>query len=58
MRKQGLVLVHGLFAADKAEKSDKVRESRGRRAKMFAKFGDVLGVRDYEWVDVLNYASP
>ena len=39
-----LTLVHGLFAAGE-------EETRDRRARAFAKYGEALGVRHYEWVE-------
>jgi len=47
----GLVLVQGLFVSDDAMKPGNAHSSRVRRAKLFAKYGDLLGVRDYEWVE-------
>jgi EthD domain-containing protein len=46
-----LVLVHGLFVSDEAGRAVTVRNSGPRRAKLFEKYADVLGVRDYEWVE-------
>ncbi|MBP6681959.1 MAG: hypothetical protein KA159_01510 [Halioglobus sp.] len=46
-----LVLFHGLFACNEAGKSGEVRSSVEQRVQMFARYGNALGVRDYEWVE-------
>jgi len=46
-----LVLVHGLFACKEAGKSGEVRSSVEQRRQMFARYGNALGVLDYEWVE-------
>lgn len=58
MTGKGLVLVHGLFLSDEAEKPGSNGSADAHRAQMFEKYGDLLGVRDYEWVGDRGKALP
>jgi len=48
MHKSNLILIQGLFASTEAEAP---LSAGARRASAFGAHSDVLGVRDYEWVD-------
>ena len=49
--KKSLVLVQGLYVSAEPGKAVSADSAVARRAKMFAEHGDLLGVRDYEWVE-------
>ena len=51
-----LVVVHGVFFAQGAAKPVESGDAQTRRAKAFEKYGEDLGVINYEWVDGRNKA--